>query len=83
MNITDDEKRVIELLVDFGPTADAKTLPLHAVSKAMKWESTRTRKVVEDLVERGLIRTTLGTFKGYKPGEALTMGEARWERILE
>jgi hypothetical protein len=72
MNITDDEKQVIEILIGFGPTADAYTAPLHAVSKAMKWESAETSKVVEDLVSRGLIQKALGKFKGYQPGETLT-----------
>jgi len=81
MNITDDEKRVIEILVGFGPTADAYTAPLHAVSKAMPWESAKTNKVVEGLVNRGLIRRAVGTFKKNQPGELLTTVQSRWERV--
>ena len=81
MKLTDEEERVIEILVDHGPARNPYGPPFEAVDKAMDWDTARTTAIVEDLTKRGVIRSKMGPFKGYESGEAVPRGEWSWERL--
>ena len=52
--MTDDERKVIDILTGFGETTDCWDDPIHAVDQALNWETPKTRQVVKHLVNKGL-----------------------------
>ena len=57
-SLTDAERKVIDILVNYEITADAWAAPIHAVDRAMGWATMQTRDFVRDLMSRGLVQWT-------------------------
>ena len=80
MEITSTEKRVIELLLEYGKSPSAFDGPIHAVDRAMRWTSADTRKFVDDLEARGLIVRKMDTFNRLAEGAVPPLCKSWWER---
>ena len=78
--MTDDEKAVIEILVNQPKSLNAWGGPIHAVDKGMKWDTAKTEAFVNDLVERKLIIHKSSGFVKLEPGEKLPLSQWWWER---
>ena len=55
MELTEEEKKVIGVLVACEAQRDAYGAPIHEVDRMMKWPTTKSLKFVVDLVEREII----------------------------
>ena len=54
--MTETEQKVIDILIQHGEVRDAWTEPIHAVDRKMGWATASTTKVVQELMDRKLIR---------------------------
>ena len=77
---TEDEKKVIDILVAYPKTEDHLKGPIHAVDKAMGWDTKRTQKFVDRLM-RGhpplIVARTEGINKAADP---TSKSKWWWER---
>jgi hypothetical protein len=53
--VTDQERRVVDILVKCGEVHDCWTEPIHVVDELMGWDTASTRKFVDDLFRRNII----------------------------
>jgi hypothetical protein len=83
MKLSDEEQRVIEVLVQHPRTRDAYAAPIQSVSRSMGWDTAKTMMCVEDLIARGEISRRVGPFKAVKDGQRLELLDSWWERALE
>ena len=79
MKLTDDEARVVDILVKAGKSPSMSNTQIHAVDRAMGWASVDTRKFVSDLEDRGLIVRRMSSFNRLEQGEAPPMAQSWWE----
>jgi hypothetical protein len=80
MDITEDEKRVIQILVDCKPTNNIYGESRAAVDKGMPWESHKSTEMMDNLEGRCLIVKCSEGFKPHKVGEPLAIEKFWWER---
>ena len=73
--MTDDEKAVIEILVAQPKSLNAYGDPIHAVEKAMKWDTPKTEAFANELVRRNLIVQKTSGFGKLEPGEKLPISQ--------
>jgi DNA-binding MarR family transcriptional regulator len=81
MDITNEEKQVIEVLVNHEKTSNAYGQPIFAVDKAMKWDTATTLEMVKDLERRNLVVRKMDPLKGLADGEAIPKLKSWWERV--
>jgi hypothetical protein len=55
--MTHDEEKVIAILTSWMPTRDHLAEPIHAVDRAMGWETGQSLAFAADLLRRGIIET--------------------------
>jgi hypothetical protein len=53
--MTETDGKVIEILTQHEVTADAWGDPIHAVDRAMGWDTARTKNFLNGLIERELV----------------------------
>ncbi len=49
-HVTESERKVIDILTQYGVTPDPRGAPIHAVDQAMRWATADTLKFVDDLM---------------------------------
>ncbi len=75
--MTEDERRIIEVLINYPRTADAWEEPIHAVAKAMGWQPSHANEVVEEMVRRKLLQPSTVARNGTEPMKS----EWWWEKF--
>jgi hypothetical protein len=54
--VTEDERKVMEILINHPPTTDVWREPIQAVGKAMQLDDSDAREFVHPMFERRLLR---------------------------
>jgi hypothetical protein len=54
--LTEIERNIIGMLTQHEQSPDAYGGPIHQIERAMGWTTTQTRRFVDDLVHRKLVR---------------------------
>jgi hypothetical protein len=81
IDITDEEERMIEVLIGHAKTGNAYGEPIDAVGRAMKWTEATTLEVVKDLERRNIIVRRMDPFKALEAGEGMPKLKSWWERV--
>jgi hypothetical protein len=79
--MTEDEKKVIDILVSYPKTTNPRGEPFHAVDRAMTWATKETETFVDGLQERKLIRMKSSAFARADLGAKLPTSDWWWERV--
>jgi|HubBroStandDraft_6_1064221.scaffolds.fasta_scaffold814787_1 hypothetical protein len=80
MDVTDEEQRVIDILVRHEKTRNACGEPIFAVETAMNWDNATTLEIVKDLERRNEIVRKVDSLKVLESGEGDTIMRSWWER---
>jgi hypothetical protein len=54
--MTQDESKVLEILINHPPTTNVWGAPIHAVDKALGWSTADSTKFVNDMLKRHLLQ---------------------------
>jgi hypothetical protein len=75
--MTADERKVAEVLINCGPTNDARGGPIQEVGMAMPgWDTATAKSFVEDMLDRGLVQIKSKAKEHYDLGDRQ---ESWWE----
>ena len=80
---TDEENRVIEILVRAGRTENAFGGPIHAVDRAMGWTTAQTMQFVEHLQKNNFIVRKITALNLMEEGGQDPKYKSWWERPSE
>jgi hypothetical protein len=72
------EEIMIDLLVSQSPASDAWTTPVHAVDKAIRWQTSDTKKMLEALEKQGRISKRSEAINKF--ASPMTISKWWWER---
>jgi hypothetical protein len=83
MEITDEENRVIEILVSHEKTGNAYGEPILAVGRLMKLDEATVLEIVKDLERQNMLVRRMDPLKVLEEGDAHPKMRSWWERARQ